>query len=833
MGFSIRKFTRWIDREVIQPTFDIATDIIDEVGEFVFGTPTVYSVQVQYTPLISNPPDTYKQTLISSVVNKVDITKAVAQNNVYTYYTQTRNSYNYAKYNYTNGLPEGTLQGLEPNRVELQIVLDNLLGTPANIELAMVDYLDPNYYVLKYLGENTDFDKSTGILATHDVTKSDGSAITEDLYLHSAVLIKEQTNKLRILYYYYTDELANEASVVYKDYFIGSPNFNSLYYQVIYYAPLVPPSEINDTYSPAVILAKKDEYYDLYTVEDPIGIFTTDVDAADTDLINWAQFNFITALQLGYAIGLTETEVIDRAVELGLPDYTPPIQTVDERYFLYDVSTNTYPELFTSGTATYLSPFLPIYAIKDNKINLDTLPTEPLYKSTKKGLDKLNVDMTTILEAVDDPTSNPDADLVTDVFVMNVLDIRDSKPSSIRYLIDFFKDMLVISNTTKTMWDDWFTNETDKVKNVAPYNLLEVNEANYNIKVIWNYIDVKPTVLGSIGSVGTVTSELVYVAPYVYGGGTGVEGEVLPTLYAERSKLILREQISLTQYTEIEVNGLLSYSDVRSKGIYRQTIKEVTTDTTIYFPIAYSVLSRMVPKDRTELCYTTLVAGIYAIKETELEWYETSAFNSLLEITLLTVAVLFALPTGGQSLTLYQATVALVEYIVYTYITNIAFEELAYQLGGDIALILATAAAIYAISQGDLSKYNSLLPDAKQLLDLSTQMFSATSKVSLRQSAKLQQESLDLTKTYEEFQKELEELLNSLGSNDSINYYDIIKGESPVNTNETPTEFYNRTVGNSLNVAELSLNMTNLYNDLILRLPDVQVPYSKDNRKFN
>lgn len=832
MGFSIRKFTRWIDSQIIQPVFDVATDIIDEVGEFVFGTPTVYSVQVQYVPLISTPPETYKKTLISAVVNNVDITKSVAQNNVYTYFTQTRNSYNYAKTQYINGLPEGTLQGLEPNRVELQLVLDSLLGSTASIELAMVDYLDPNYYVLKYLDENTDFDKTTGILTTHDVTKLDGSPITEDLYLHSGVLLKDQTNKLRILYYYFTDELANEATIVYKDYFIGSPNFDSLHYQVIYYAPLVAPSEINDTYSPSVILAKKEEYYDLYTVEDPVGIFTTDVNAADTDLINWAQSNFITALQLGYAIGLTETEIIDRAVELGLPDYNPPIETVDERYFLYDVSTNVYPALFTSGTATYLSPFLPIYAIKNNKVNLDSIVEDPLYKSTKRGLDNLNIDMSSILSNVDDPTNNPDVDLVTDVFVMNVLDIRNNKSSSIKYLIEFFKDMLVISNTTKLSWDDWFINETDKVNNVAPYNLLDINEANYNIKVIWNYIDIKPTVLGSIGSVGDVTSELVYVNPYVYGGGVGTEGEILPTLYAERSKLVLREQISLTQYTEVEVNGLLSYSDVRSRGIYRQTIQEVTSNTTLYLPIAYSVLSRLLPKYRTELCYTTLVSGIYSIKETELEWYETSSFSSLLEITLLTLAVFFAIPSGGQSLTVYQATVAIVKYIAYNYITNIAFEELAYQLGGDLALILATVAAVYAISQGDLSQYNALLPDAKQLLDLSTQMFSATTQVSLRQSAKIQQESLSLTKSYEEFEKELDELLSSLGSNNNLNYYDIIKGESPINTRESPIEFYNRTVGRSLDAAELSLNMANIYNELVLRLPDVPVPYTNTNKEI-
>lgn len=458
------------------------------------------------------------------------------------------------------------------------------------------------------------------------------------------------------------------------------------------------------------------------------------------------------------------------------------ILSLDYRYWYYDVMTNTYPEINTIIDQSLGSPFYPLVPLRQNKINVvDGTGQET--KDVKTILGKLSLDPKVLTDALMSTDEGNDPNLVDEAFVGFFAYLDTEQKASKIYLWEFFNDLYQNRQVTKSIFDTWNGNKGSRD---TPQEALIITERDFNIRLLWNYINI--TVSNNIiGSIDTVNISWDVQSRFT-----------LQDFDFETSQLTITRQITATTVSTIVVHGLEHIVDVYEGELHSTTLADMSDPDKkygMYFPINRNVLKQLNPIDRNIVLTDGISVIVYAVQITYVKWYQRGFFKVLVAI----VAIVIAYYTGDWQLAFeagltWQTAVSAITSIIINFATIKGLEFVISAIGGEIGAIISAVLAIYALSQGKDTLFSGSIA-APDLLKTSVLALEASNNIVLDELSDITRDLEDLIKSIKEKKEELKEAYDLLRS-ESIDYFDIRKGGFYFNPNEVPDDFFNRTVHN-------------------------------------
>jgi len=459
------------------------------------------------------------------------------------------------------------------------------------------------------------------------------------------------------------------------------------------------------------------------------------------------------------------------------PVLLDPTNLPNIKYWYYDISTNTYPEINKILQDSYSSPFYPIVPIRKNKVNIiDGINKD----NTVNILDKLGINLSTLTDGIMSTQDGNNPDNIDDVFLTFAISMNTQVPEAKEYLFEFFLDLYNKSKVTKDIFTSWEGNKNNKDN---PQEAMEIKEDEYNTTLVWNYVDgtVKA---GNIGKVGTV--------------GIAFENNPRFTLQGydyERSKVILTKQIAVGTVQEIVVHGLEHMTNVYEGNLAVITVNDLVQPEEdrkdMYIPISREILNRMKPLKKAAVLYAGLSLVVYSVQIVYVKWYQRGFFRTFLMILIVVVSIYFGDWSGTFAQGFWAATASILSNVISNAIILRALQELVELIGGELALVLSVALASYAISQGYFSAKP--IPLADDFMKLALLNLDATSKVYQEKMIDLQSDVNEFMKTVKEKEAELKEANDLLKTSD-INYLFLKRNNIYFDSGESPSMFYTRMI---------------------------------------
>ena len=290
--------------------------------------------------------------------------------------------------------------------------------------------------------------------------------------------------------------------------------------------------------------------------------------------------------------------------------------------------------------------------------------------------------------------------------------------------------------------------------------------------------------------------------------------------------LIIRKQLTTgfgATFAELTIHGLSHFMLVAAGAdrIYRSLA--TMGDGGFFIPISKDVVDIFQLEDRAMIYYETLSFLAYAIEETKLKWYEEPGFIGLVGFIAESIGiVLIFMSLGTLTAAISQGVEATIRYLVKVYLVKLliqkSLEVIVDVLGLEASLILAAAMAAIALYYGDDVDIAGLI-NSDDLLKLATISFDAINTNVADEMLKLELETEDYFKSAEEIQDRIDDANDLLDSGTEIDLYAFTNTSGYTDYNETPEDFYNRSI-HLTNPGVLSLNTIENYVSGALRLPE-------------
>ena len=461
--------------------------------------------------------------------------------------------------------------------------------------------------------------------------------------------------------------------------------------------------------------------------------------------------------------------------------YQLPADVVEDsyRYWYYDVLSETYPEINKILNDSYGSPFYPLVPIRQNKINtVDTTQKDNI----SKLLNKIGVNLESVTDSIMNTSDGNDPSKIDECFIGMFANLNTECNATKRYLWEFFAEQHSKQKVTKNIYDTWYANKSNRD---TPQEAITIEEKDFNIRLLWNYIDVR-SIGGTIGKVGTTVMSRTVRPRFI-----------LNDFDFEESVLVITKQIGVGAVSEITVHGLEHLIDVYEGTLYSTTLADLDDEDRKYgffIPLDRNIINKVPFIERSELMQDSLTIVVYAVQITYVKWYQRGFFKFLITIAMVVIAIYTGqyemLFTEGLT---WATAVAIATSIVVNIILMEGLQLVVGMIGGELGAILAVAVAIYAFTSPNPSIFG--ITDPKLLLSASTMTIEASNRVIASDFNKLLQDFGDLTKSIAEKQKEIEEAYSLLGSKE-IDYFSLTKGGFYFNPNESAEDFFQRTVHN-------------------------------------
>lgn len=496
--------------------------------------------------------------------------------------------------------------------------------------------------------------------------------------------------------------------------------------------------------------------------------------------------------------------------------YTHDDPPSDRTYWFYDESLGTYPTLDLPSTYVNSNSFLPIGVLRSNWGSVNANPTSQVYLTTKELLNKVSLDVDETIDAIMDTSTNPDANLVRDAFVMFGLGIQENSQAALKYFYEFFTDLDVnLNDFTAVDWST-FVAAGDKSNLPIPVNILNITDSTFNTKLKYNYITTQ-TFSGSVASVGEYISSTTIISPLVYEIGD-VE------FIIETSNISFTYQSGANSYTTVTIHGLSHFTDIDGRGTVEWTLEtSLTDDSGFYIPLGIHITNKLSKVELEEVYYASLHLVIYAEKAQYVSWYKTPAFLKLVQIVLIVIAIY----TGqGQlaaivSAESFAAGAALVlETLAYAYLTAEALGALVDVVGADNAFLIAVATAAAAIYTGNADLAIAGLPTAQQLM-LATTLLSRGITVSVEAELEdIEGDAAEYNAKVAAAYEEIEEINSTLDDTNFSTVTILGWANNIAGGYNTPYSEQTRTINPNPGVLTLSMIESYVDDRLTLKLPD-------------
>ena len=500
-----------------------------------------------------------------------------------------------------------------------------------------------------------------------------------------------------------------------------------------------------------------------------------------------------------------------------------------KRHWVYKPN-GKYPAIdaVINNATPFGDEFLPIVPIRiDGKMLSETRDPD-LYPSCRKILKKLWIDIDDIQDALNGKNTpegedKPDIDDLDDTWFLFGVDIYNGTKQSAEYLFRFLSGLHDRTGPTKTAYIASKVNIFSGEE--ALISVFSIAEGQFKMFLQYNYIDILPPVTGTLEKeyVKTVHFEKTdFWMHYEHDG----DGNPYPSrvMLLENSYVSIkkRERDANRQLTgkiiELVLHGPIHVSDVKALGHRKLVLKRIDKSfidsvskrgqSGFYFPVSHTTLDEIYDRvDQEIILYDSMILALYAGHVEHLEWYETGIFRALLIVVLAVVSVVLAYtgnPAAGITVAIMKTLIALTIAMVLSFTVKLIIEH----IGGDLGIIIAiivTVVTLYYTGQFNLD-----FTSVKTVVDSVTAIATVANQVIdiyvHSGMVALQEEYDDFLKDQEEQQEEIDEIWDMLGPEDSpIDILFITQNTSMINREETPSDFFDRTLASNPGVKTLSV----------------------------
>lgn len=683
-----------------------------------------------------------------------------------------RKFYNYAKDEYTLGLPQGkSFDYGNVNLAAVDAVLETAIGTNPILHATGAIYLSvtPVVLVYPYLVNTRKYNRFTDEILVHPpgITWIPSSN-PQDVNVATA-LKKVELNSARVA-------LDGVSIDIVYDLFIQRP---------------VSVASINDVENPYGTTIEMQYVKESYT-------YTENVSVPSMAGITWGE-DYLVAFYREY-------------------DATGLIATSDDIPWLYRVSSNVYPTLYPANTVATGVDYLPVIPLRKNNVNLitDARKDLPLYITSTKLAKIAKLDLVDLTDRIKKSPSNGDID---HAYVMYGVNLQTVVPESLRYLHKFFNGLYANQATTELDFLNKLGTVTsygaDAINTYTPLTVSEASFAEFGLSLYidFDYITSAVTA-GQVdnGIVGKISKKLKSYQDSVFTGMYYGEssGSYLPQYtLVNKGSIRLTLQIAPNVIHTITVYGLALRNVIYQDKFQTVTLHDVITNPQergLFIPLQYQMAESFPLTERNAIYADALSLVLNSYEVRHLKWYESAAFNFVVlviavvaivySVGTLTTTIVGMLAAGASYLAvaIYIITVALEAYLL-----SMAADYLIKTYGAKIGIIGAVILAVVAIILTG-GKYIT----ASQFL-LSTTQYVLQASMALISSANefLVEEAQDIAYAYELFVNETKAMYDALAVSQDLlkNKFDIdpLMFTRPPRfklvPNETPDAFYVRCLG--------------------------------------
>ena len=714
--------------------------IIEPVMNFLgFVDEDIYNISIISSKVYKD--DFYESTrtklILDKVSNNLDAKKYIL-NYSEVGEKQFSKFYYKGKYDYLDYLPESTLQATAVPASKIERILENRL----NKNVSIVDIV--------------------------------GMVPTDEDWCKYQMQVQYNYNigKNYLLYnskwYQYVKNIYDINSNVFKVYFNSISELKRITYRITE-TRITASTETTD--NKHTIIKEEYHYYgnNIYLYANSVVISET-----NTEIPKDSEENTITTL-------LVNEEIITNDVEEQvftvnnhnntrqyIVKYVVPSES-REYYWIYDPTTNVYPEISSPLLETIEFEMYPVVMLRNNHFNvadyektsIGSTPRPPSvtkerYEDTVELLNSIGVSLEDLTKAYED---NENIGKLQDAFFLMGICPSNTEPiisKALYEMFDFVYDTLPYTDTSKSYAAVFKENPFNAAISWLPRPIEIRNEVIGNIGTHTHTIR-NNTITTTKSTVQTVTClEKWYnictkklVETYKITKVTDAYGNTLSTEVSDSSSsvllsdsevfgdyeigttetinstehstvkdLIIKKQISKTQTKTLSLYSFTSFTIIRHGG-GNGGVTLSLDDKNLIIPLAVDVVNRLSLIERTQLLDKVVYLQFYAVQHIHLKWYQTSKFMSFINILSIAVTVIVSIVSFGsmtaQTVTLTSALWAALKTIAIAGALYLAVKAIDTFVGdGTLKILLKVAATAIAMYIGGAFE-NFNFTDAVQL----------------------------------------------------------------------------------------------------------------------
>lgn len=519
------------------------------------------------------------------------------------------------------------------------------------------------------------------------------------------------------------------------------------------------------------------------------------------------QFDTISkdAIQFKYSYNHPDTNVLVVKYITYYPDFagSPPARLVpiteEARPFL---ATSSVP--FYSSTATYF----PIVHIRKNGVDQTNPALEgtPAYDTSVKLVKKLGTTFDALGTAIN---SNADVDKIDYAVLMMAPNMDTTEQEELKYLFLYFKRMfnakLPFVPTPPARWYSVRLNATI-------YHTWADADFKTKLRMLALNFETRSGVIGEVGEY----ARIIVLNSGDYIGNVGTRRTYLNALNptGDRPSFLYQHQITPTLYEEVVlINVNQAYSAYNNKWTQANLSKMIA-------PMDMELVRQnfnMIEKEYLYFRSYQIITAAHVVEK--IKWYQRSVFKAIITIIAIIIAIITMQPQIVAAVAAGWAAVAIliVKIVIMQIVLGYIARFVVKAIGIEAAWIIAIVALVTRQYQllGEVTKAN--VAAAKYLLMLSSNMVSGANYVLKDDFTDLLKERDAFQLLAEEKQDTLDDLMAELEPQKLLDTYSLIGSVPLTIPNETPTEFYGRTI-HAGNIGTISYHMIENYVDASLDL---------------
>lgn len=715
--------------------------IIEPIMNFLgFTDEDIYNVSVVSSKVYEDEfyPDTRTKLILDKVSNNLD-----AKNYILNYSEvgnkQFSKFYYKGKYDYLDYLPESVLQATSTPSSKIKEILEKRLNTKVSI----ID-------IIGMVPTDEDWCK-------YRIQEQYNYNIGNDYLFYN--------NK----WYYYVKNIYDINNNIFHVYF----NTIGKLKKVTYLVTNIEITSLTDTTDNKHTI-KREEYY--YYYKDNIYLYTETKVISETneEIPKGSEGNSINSVLLNEEtiINNEEEQIFNISNHNNIRRYVVKYMVLKENreyYWIYDPTTNEYPEISSPLLETVEFEMYPVVMLRNNHFNISDYDktvigdtprppsvTKERYDDTVEVLNSVGVSLEDLTKAYENSDS---INNLQDVFFLMGVCPSNTEPiiSKVLYeIFDFVYDTLPYIDTSK-----------------AYAAVFKENPFNAAISWLPRPIEIKNEIIGNIGT---------------------------HTHTIRSNDLIIKKQISKTQTKTLYLENFSSFTIIRHGG-GNGGVSLSLNDKNLIIPLAVDVVERLSLIEQTQLLDKVVYLQFYAVQHTHLEWYQTSRFMSFINILSIAVTVAVSIASFGsmtsQTLTLTSVLWSTLKTVAIAGALYLAIKVIdTFAVDDTLKIFLKVAATAVAMYAGGAFKDFSFI-DAAQLV---TSAVNAVDTYIQDLANNLIDKISDFNKLYQEKLEVFEDITKELNSGLSVeDIVDVTITSSDASSNTdkgliNPSVFYHMAI---------------------------------------